>query len=140
MFSLVKRWAPSKPDARDQELCQGVLEALEAAGEAAAGVGLCSIQGSWARHTAVMVPDEGELDRVFSVDELRKWWGSFSRKHVLLLNASAEVVYLARKRAASDRGSAAILLARVVLLEAKEGPLAPAANERLLELAGKMRS
>lgn len=140
MFALVKRWAPAQPDARDEELCQGVREALEVAGDGVAGVGLCSIQGSWAKHTAVMVPDGGEQARVFSAEELRRWWGSFSRKHVLLLNASAEVVYLARKRASPDRGSAAVLLARVVLLEAKEGPLGPAANERLLELAGRLRA
>jgi molecular chaperone HtpG len=139
-FALVTRWAPSRPDARDQELCQGVLEALAAAGEPVAGVGLCSIQGAWAKHTAVVVPDEGEGSRVFSVDELRRWWASFSRKHIVLLNASAGEVFFARKRGPADRGAAAILLARVLLLEAGGGPISPSANEKLLELAAKVRA
>jgi molecular chaperone HtpG len=138
MFALVSRWAPAKPDARDQELCEGVREALAAAGESVAGVWLCWIQGAWAKHTAVVVPEESETARVYSVEELRKWWGSWSKKHVLLLNASAGEVYCARKRGASDRGAAAILLARVLLLEAGGGPISPGANEKLLELAAKV--
>lgn len=140
MFALVRRWAPSKPDARDQELCEGVREALAKAGEPVAGVGLCSIQGAWAKHTAVMVPEDGEMERVHSAEELRKWWGSFSKKHVLLLNASADAVYFARKRKASDRGAAAILLAKTVLLEAGGGPLSAGANDKMLELIAKVRT
>lgn len=140
MFALVERWEPPRPDARDHELCEGVREALATAGESVAGVGLCSIQGAWARHTAVVVPEMSEAARVYSVEELRRWWGSFSKKHVLLLNASADVVYLARKRKASDRGAAAILLARVLLLEAGGKPISARANEKLLELAAKVRA
>jgi hypothetical protein len=80
------------------------------------------------------------MDRVYSAEELRRFWASFSKKHVALLNPSAEVVLLARKRGAADRGSAAILLARVLLLEAQGGPISPEANERLLGLAAKVRA
>lgn len=140
MFALVSRWPVEKVDARDQALCADVHEALATAGQGVAGVWLGSIQGAWAKHAAVVVPDSSEVDRVYSAEELRRFWASFSKKYVLLLNPSAEVVLLARKRGAADRGSAAILLARVLLLEAQGGPISPEANERLLGLAAKVRA